>query len=427
VGRAYLLRVKKPLPVHVVPGAIRLDAWICSELSSITYAPGKGHADGNFVAKLACGQTDRYAELDEILKRIGGRWDRRAGGHVFTFDPAEVIAAVAESGRMPAKNPLDFFPTPRVVIDEIFKDEEINDHLNFIAAYTDHRILEPSAGTGAFVKYLLEKFPEMKGRIDSVEPDPIKCAALRKLGAGEVYEAAFEQWTPTAVYGAIIMNPPFSLPGDKKAFATHITKAYGLLKEENSLLVAIAPTSFLDQDKFVDFRNMVAEQGSFLLQERGEFKESGTMVETATVTLWKTSTNWRHAPHDGYANFWSFNLGVFADNTPEFHQNLLEIGAAILDGQPEVVDMVDRLMSRAGDALWKESQFLIPSLPGIVEGIRADLMDSARAMAEDSMRYAGGGSTPAMTSKAKKQKVADRVEGPASFDAELKQDCLALF
>ncbi len=426
--------MKKSLPAHVVPGVNKLDAWICDQLNAITYAPGDGHAEGNFVATLACGQTDRYAELDEILKRIGGKWDRRTGGHVFSFDPSEVIAAVAASQRMPAKNPLDFFPTPRAIIDEIFKDGEINDHLRFLAAHTEHRILEPSAGTGAFVKYLLEKFPGLKGRIDCVEPDPLKCAALRKLGAGEVYEAAFEQWTPSAVYGAIIMNPPFALPGDKKAFATHITKAYGLLKEENSLLVAIAPTSFLYQEKFIDFRNLVAENGTFIVQARGEFKESGTMVETATVTLWKTSTSWRHQPHDGYTNFWSFNLEVWINNTPEFHKELLSIGFAILDGESGATRMVDSLMARASEALWKESQFLIPSLPRVTDGIRGDLLASAKSMAEDSKRYATvpKDSAPKKTkAKAKPNLDAEepevKPEIPASFDESLAQTCMALF
>ena len=333
-----------------------------------------------------------------------------------------------DSGVVPAKNPLDFFPTPRPVIDEIFRDEEINDHLRFIEAHTEHRVLEPSAGTGAFVKYLLEKFPGLKGRIDSVEPDPVKCAVLRKLGAGEVYEAAFEQWTPTAVYGAIIMNPPFALPGDKRAYVTHITKAYGMLKEENSLLVGIAPTGFLFQDKFTAFRDLVAENGTFIVQAKGEFKESGTMVETATITIWKTSTQWRKQPHEGYANFWSFNLEVYITNNRESYDDLLALGFAILDRSPDVREMTDRLICRASGALLKDAQFLIPSLPAIQDGIRTDLMASAKAIAQDSKRH--GGTAPVegereCAEEGTEEKVIPEI--PASFSDEMKQACLALF
>jgi hypothetical protein len=376
--------------VHVVPGRREIDDYICGILSAIEYEPGK--TDGSILAKLTCGQIERYAEVDEILKRIGGKWLGRQKAHLFPFDPAEVIAAIAEGGLMPAKNPLAYFPTPLAVIEKIFADQEIADHLSYLEAHTNHRVLEPSAGTGAFVKYLLARYPGLKGRIDCVEVDPLKCRVLEKLEAGAVFQAKYEDWTPLLQYAAVIMNPPFSTPGDKTAYITHITKAVDHLQGRYGLLVAIAPTGFATTDNkpMRAFRNLVAETGSIVIQPKGDFKESGTGIETCTITLFTSlEPLWRNAPYQGYTSWHSFSIDVFITNERDLHGRLTEIGRLSCANETEEVDaLVDSLITAACNHLWRESQALISMRDDLKAGIRQDLLASARAIAQDLLAHA---------------------------------------
>lgn len=375
--------------VHVVPGHREIDDYICGILSEIEYE----QRDEITLARLTCGQIERYSEVDEILKRIGGKWAGRQKAHSFPFNPREVIAAISENGIMPAKNPLAYFPTPRAVIDKIFSDDEIGDFISYIETHTDHRILEPSAGTGAFVKYLLEKYPGLKGRIDCVEVDPLKCRVLEKLEAGEVYECAYEDWIPTREYRAVIMNPPFSTPGNKMAYVTHITKAMDQLLGRYGMLVAIAPTGFIvnNNKPSQNFRNLVAETGILMHLPGGDFKESGTMTETCTITLFTSvEPQWRNQPHLNYTSFHSFTLEMFITNTAELQKRLLDLGRALLHGKPqeETEKELESLIATASDRMWKESRQIISLRDEIKEGIRQDLHDSARDYAGDNNRLA---------------------------------------
>jgi methylase of polypeptide subunit release factors len=83
------------------------------------------------------------------------------------------------------------------------------------------RVLEPSAGDGSLVAAILRANPRVA--VIAVEPDPIRAAvcATANPAAGDAVQVAvstFERYATTAIragiqFDAIVMNPPFTLPG----------------------------------------------------------------------------------------------------------------------------------------------------------------------------------------------------------------------
>lgn len=220
------------------------------------------------------GQLDRglYKQVDDVLIRLGGKWNGKAKGHVFKADPTAKLATVLETGKKPEKNPLDYFPTPPAVVEEMIARAALRDGL---------AVLEPSAGEGAIA------LPVHRSRLclvlDCVELDPERAAALRDLGLC-VHEGDFLAYQ-TKGYDRILMNPPFTAPGDPLAYIAHIQHAFSLLRP-GGRLVAIAPGGFdfRDHKRVAEFRALVDATGGWQGLPHGTFTASGT--EVSTVLLW---------------------------------------------------------------------------------------------------------------------------------------------
>lgn len=204
--------------------------------------------DGN-IAKITVSDLERglYEEVNETLNRLMGKWDRSKGGHVFTYEPEAAIRSVVHLGFMPDKNPTAFFPTPDKLVDDMFNSIED-------ICYFDYR---------------------------------------------------------TAEHGIRVLEPSFSVEGDKMAFATHIEHAYKMLAEYGEL-VAIAPTGWLhaSDKRSKAFREWVELGAEFEIVDKGAFKESGTMVETCIIR--KAHSPWKLKPTEEFNNHYEsdFNLTV---------------------------------------------------------------------------------------------------------------------
>lgn len=220
------------------------------------------------------GQLDRtlYQAVNDVLARLGGQWNRKAGGHVFKVDPAENLAAVLETGKKPEKNPLDYFPTPPAVVERMIVRAGLR------AGMT---VLEPSAGEGHIAQYLDEL--SMGIIVDCVELDPERAAALRGLGLC-VHEGDFLAYQ-TKGYDRVLMNPPFTSREDPLVYIAHIQHAFSLLRP-GGRLVAIAPGGFAFRDdrRTAEFRALVETTGGWVDLPPGSFTASGT--EVSTVLLW---------------------------------------------------------------------------------------------------------------------------------------------
>jgi hypothetical protein len=227
-------------------------------------------------------QLDRkmYVAVNEVLERIGGKWNRKSKAHVFEdVDPAQLLDLIFQTGEMPPKNPTAFFPTPRILIDEML-------HIS----NDTERILEPSAGKGAIaeaIRSYCQRY-DITAQLDCCEIVPQFRKVLKEKGFHLVDEPDFLQCQLGPVYDQIIMNPPFALEGDNLAYITHITHAWSLLAP-GGRLDAFAPSgvAFREDKRVKEFRALIEQHGSLRELGGGSFKESGTGVNTALISMCK--------------------------------------------------------------------------------------------------------------------------------------------
>lgn len=270
--------------------------------------------DGN-IAKITIPDLERglYEEVNETLNRLMGKWDRSKGAHVFNYEPEAAIRSVVHLGFMPEKNPTAFFPTPKKLVDDMFNSLEDIHYFEYRSAEHGVRVLEPSAGQGAIAKEIRLRFPTAK--IDTVEFLDINQEVLKEEGF-EPFCGSFLDFNDNheIKYDLIMMNPPFSVEGDKLAFATHIEHAYKMLAEYGEL-VAIAPTGWINASdkRSIAFREWIEQGADYAIIEKGAFKESGTMVETCIIR--KAHSPWKLKPREDFENHYvfDFNLTVYCN------------------------------------------------------------------------------------------------------------------
>jgi predicted RNA methylase len=271
-------------------------------------------------------QLDRkvYEEVDEALSRIGGKWNRRHGGHLFPYDPSTLLDELLASETLPPKNPNAFFPTPleiaEMVIDAADQDSD-----------STPRVLEPSAGQGALAQALLAAVPGAK--LDLVEADPWNAAMLRRRG-WTVHEQDFLTFRAADAYDAVVMNPPFSLASDRKAYITHILHAWSMVAE-NGILVAVAPMGFTygSDRRTRDFLHEVQLYGEWTALPDGAFKASGTGAATVLITMQRTDESWRDRPYNGFPSWHSFTIDLIAKNEFDLDKDRTAILKGVTDGK----------------------------------------------------------------------------------------------
>lgn len=265
--------------------------------------------EGNII-KLPPDQLERdiYEEVNEVLVRLGGKWKGgRTKGHVFSFyAPAPLLASVQATGIMPPKNPTAFFPTPAPIVADMLRAAEIEQW------FEGARVLEPSAGTGGIADAIRAQRPDVE--IDCCEVLDLNRAVLESKRYRVVAED-FLTWQPGAVYDAILMNPPFSVAGDKTAWATHLLHAWSLLRQDG-YLVCIVPAAlgFREDATHQAIQDLVATFGGTDAIPGGAFKDSGTGVATQMVWLRKEDLSWQDRPYQGFPNWHQWALFLYVDN-----------------------------------------------------------------------------------------------------------------
>lgn len=230
------------------------------------------------------GQLSResYVAVNEIITRIGGKWTRKLGGHVFEDDPKPLMLLIFETGEMPPKNPTAFYATPPEVAERLLTDPV----LPRIPSGTCGTpiILEPSAGTGHLVDAIVSHCVRrgLGPLIDCCEILPRLqeklVAAGHNLVAGD-----FLAYEPTDLYDAIVMNPPFAIEGDSLAYVTHIRHAMEMLRP-GGVLLAVVPGgySFRNNKRVKELREKLQDGPKWGRVDLADdaFKGSGTGVRT---------------------------------------------------------------------------------------------------------------------------------------------------
>lgn len=200
------------------------------------------------------------AEAARVLAYIGGV-EIRPGRFQFDYEPGEVIGEIVRTGALPDQKSHQFYPTPESVAAVAYAFADIG---------PEHRVLEPSAGTGSLAAVLPQ------GRTTCVELSPLHCAVLRARGYSTI-EGDFIAWADAQIstsnrFDRIVMNPPFA---NGRALQ-HVERAASLLAS-NGRIVAVLPASMRGNDVLPGWSHVWSD--SFA----GEF--AGTGVSVAVVSI----------------------------------------------------------------------------------------------------------------------------------------------
>lgn len=222
-------------------------------------------------------QLDRntYTAVNKCLENIGGKWNRKAKGHVFDYDPSEAFDNLIMTGETEdMKKTFQFFPTPR-------KIAEIACDMADLSNGQD--VFEPSCGRGDLADVIYERAPQ---NLICNELNAEMAKYLDDKPYTVMYDD-FLNYSPETVkaFDRIVMNPPFSNQQD----VDHVYHAYSLLKP-GGILVSVMSVSWQwrTNKKSVAFREWLEENNAEVVDiESGAFKESGTLIPTTIIKIRK--------------------------------------------------------------------------------------------------------------------------------------------
>jgi predicted RNA methylase len=229
-------------------------------------------------AKLSA-QLDRadYAKVNKILEALGGKWNKKAGAHVFAgCDPEEVIANYLETGKLDKPEKFGFFPTPAPLARELVKMAGLR---------PGHTVLEPQAGVGGIANICAEVVG--KGNVTCYEIQQKNCDVLRSLGFN-VERADFLTVEPTQLFSHVICNPPF----EKQADISHVLAGFRFVEPGGTMAAIMSiGVTFRTNSKTTQFRAFLDSMGAKItVNDKDAFKESGTAAQTVSIVFQK--------PHD---------------------------------------------------------------------------------------------------------------------------------
>lgn len=169
----------------------------------------------------------------------------------------------------------DFFATPEAAASIV---------MDLAGIEEDMFVLEPSAGEGGLAHHI---YPLLRhpSHLWCMEIDPGRCQKLNEGMDGIVSECIdFLTATPERMFDRIVMNPPFAQQQDMR----HVLHALRFLKPGGRLVAIMGSGAQWRTDRLaVSFRKITVETlgGVFAKLPAGSFKESGTAVDTYTLTI----------------------------------------------------------------------------------------------------------------------------------------------
>ena len=225
-----------------------------------------------------------YLEVNKHLEHLGGKWNRKAKGHIFDSDPADSFENMLLTGETTDfKKELQFFETPINLAKMMVEMLELE---------TSEYVREPSAGKGAIVKAIKEYEKEndlvLGYRITEIAETYWKYL-VREYEKDVNTDVCWYDFlkTDSRIANKIIMNPPFT----KQQDIDHILHAYSLLNPGGILVSVVSEAPFFRENKkSTDFRQFLHYNDAEIIKNpEGTFKASGTRVKTRLIKIKKTS------------------------------------------------------------------------------------------------------------------------------------------
>ena len=231
-------------------------------------------------------QLDRktYLAVNDCLESIGGKWNRKAKGHIFDGDAGELLEVLVATGETTkAKSDrqiFQYFPTPQELAEQLCEMAELN---------KDSRVLEPSAGEGALIKAMLLYKPQS---VYAVELNPTMIPAIEALNnnpdtivIAEHGDFLTLELGEKISVNHVVMNPPFT----KQQDITHVMEAWKILQPGGILVAIMSPSPFFRTNKkSLDFINWLKANSAEIIDvPDGAFKTSGTMIRTKIIKVRK--------------------------------------------------------------------------------------------------------------------------------------------
>lgn len=240
------------------------------------------------------------------------------------------------TGNRNQRDGIDFYPTAEPLA---FKMVE------WAGLRANERVLEPSAGDGAIVRYMPDDVA-----LTFVEPSAdLRSTAQLRAPKGDAKETTFEQHHISNKYHVIVMNPPFGSGGSTAI--QHLAKAAKHLRA-GGRIVALIPTgpsadkkfeTWWHSDEAADF-NWTAD----ISLPSAAFERAGTGVMTRVVILDKI-TDLSERARFGGSNGGTKRLNFTgAQNITEFFDRLEQYG--IPDRPAPKQDVVEELEAEGQDA-----------------------------------------------------------------------------
>jgi predicted RNA methylase len=235
------------------------------------------------VVRLPADKLDRatYVAVDNVLKALGGKWDKRAGGHSFPFDPTDKLADALGSGAAVSRQKtLQLFETPETLARYLVSRLDVG---------PDDSCIEPSAGRGRIVAALAACRPF---DLTAYEIDHDNGDALRAQGlCTNIFVKDFLTVKPREVLDVpvtvIAMNPPFTRNQDIK----HVRHAFDCLSPGGRLGSIVSEHGFIGQERECqEWREWLGALGASIESlPIGTFAESGTNVATRLIVIEKAA------------------------------------------------------------------------------------------------------------------------------------------
>jgi len=237
----------------------------------------KSTAEGN-ILRLPPGQLERklYEAVNKHIAAAGGKWKPgKTQAHVFPegVNALEAIGLAVTAGHSINKKTLfQAFYTPDALAARLLKEHaDLQPH---------HRFLEPSVGDGAFLRAAI---------VEAINPHYTLSIDINPEAIAKITTPAFcgdflaIDRLPFG-FDRIAMNPPFAKDQDVK----HVRHAFRFLRPQGRLIAIVGGNT-----NRLAFHKLLREVWDakalthFEPLPDGSFKESGTSVNTALLTIRK--------------------------------------------------------------------------------------------------------------------------------------------